>query len=255
MDVARGSIGTVRGAIVKVLTGGHNISDPRFAVRAPLELHIPMRMRLNGELGTALYSILLDESADGDLAKRIGTAIRWLAKSWRNTVSLGAEDQVVMIRTALEALTGTSKTRRAIAWLEQTFDALRQHGAHDARFTEHLLWSPDERPTREITLPGRDGKPETHAVTDLGHWFSTFGHARHQIVHEGVVPQLTYELDGSRYNGPLFHTGERLTREAIKASLIRFGYSDLWQQEIFRALKRTIQRSGLAERLAQEPSG
>jgi hypothetical protein len=242
LDVDGGGVATQRGAIVKVLTGGYNVDDPSFSVRAPLELHLPIRVRVNGELAGAIYHVVRGDhdEMDAGLARRMATAIRWLAKSWRNSQSIGPEDQIVFLRTALEALTGTSKAEPAIRHLEETFDRVRTHGGGDARFTEHLLWSPDDHAHRSLTLTDRAGGSRELTLSDLGHWFSSFGQARHQIVHQGLVPQLTYEEKGSRYNGPLFHVGERFTREAIKASLIAYGYDDLWQEEAFRAIKRVF---------------
>ncbi len=236
---------TQRGAIVRVLTGGYRLDDPRFAVRAPLELHLPLRMRVNAELAAAIYRVVRGDhdALDAVLARRIATAVRWLAKAWRNTPSIGADDQVVMIRTGLEALTGTSKTRNAITFVEATFDALRTRGATDARFTEHMLWTPGEVPRRAFSYIAADGRAKTINLTDLGHWLSTFGETRHLIVHEGAFPKLVYDEPGSRYNGPLFHTGERLLREAIKASLVTFGYEDLWQAEAFRAIKKALSQA------------
>lgn len=247
LDVEGGGVATQRGAIVKVLTGGYNIADPRFSVRAPLELHLPIRLRLNTELGDAVYRIARGDhdAVDADLAHRIAKAIRWLAKSWRNSQSLGPEDQIVFLRTALEALTGTSKAGLAITYLEGAFDRLRAHGGADARFTEHLLWSPDDSANRSLTVTGRAGKSVDLILSDLGHWFSAFGNVRHEIVHQGLVPNLIYDEPGSRYNGPLFHVGERFTREAIKASLIAFGYEDLWQEEAFRSIKKALTRIGI----------
>jgi hypothetical protein len=252
IDVDSGGIATQRGAIVRVLTGGYRLDDPRFAVRAPLELHLPLRMRVNTELATAIFQVVRGDhdAVDAVFARRIAIAVRWLAKAWRNTPSIGADDQVVMIRTGLEALTGTSKTRNAIAFLEATFDGLRTRGATDGRFTEHMLWSPDTVPARAFSYVTTGGSPKTITLTDMGHWLSSFAEARHLIVHQGGAPNLVYDEPGSRFNGPLFHSGERLLRETIKASLVTFGYEDLWQAEAFRAIKKALSRAvpGLGQR-------
>jgi len=245
IDVEGGGVATQRGAIVRVLTGGYRLDDPRFAVRAPLELHLPLRMRINVELATAIDRVVRgdQDGIDAVLARRIATAVRWLAKAWRNTPSIGPDDQVVMIRIGLEALSGSSGTRNAIDFLETTFNALKAKGATDARFTENMLWSPDDTPTRAFSYIAADGRAKTLTLSDLGHFVSTFAATRHLIVHEGVVPKLVYDEPESRYNGPLFHSGERLLREAIKASLVTFGYDDLWQSEAFRAIKKVLSKA------------
>ena len=41
---------------------------------------------------------------------RIKTAIGWLAKAWRNTATVHFPERVVFLKTAFEAMTGTSNS-------------------------------------------------------------------------------------------------------------------------------------------------
>lgn len=241
IDVKSGRIALSRGSVVPITSGGWRVDDEKLEIRSVLELHIPLDGRFVPDVADAIYAVAngKHDATDATLARRIATSVRWLAKAWRNTTSLGHEDRVVMLRTAFEALTGTSESARAIAVLDNTFAALKDHGA-TADNTDHLLWNPSESAHRPFAYLTKGGKTKTEKLSDLGHWFSSFGEARHQIVHEGVVPVLEYREPDSRYAGPLFYVGERLLREAIRASLVTFGYDDLWEAPFGRGLTKKI---------------
>ena len=66
------------------------------------------------------------------------------------------------------------------------------------------------------------------------HWFRAFGKARNTIIHEGVVPELTYSGSNSNYDGPFFFTAEFLLRGVIKVLLSKLGYGNAWQPEAWR---------------------
>lgn len=243
IDIHEGRISLGRGSLITVTSGGGKTGDPDFEIPAPLELHIPLDARFDAEVADAIYCVAIGkhDAIDAPLARRISTAVRWLAKAWRNTPSLGPEDRIVMLRTAFEALTGTSEAQDAINGLEETFGALKGLGA-TAESTQHMLWSPDEKPQRSFTHISKTGTKKAFLLTDLGHWFSTFGTARHLVVHEGLVPSLSYDETGSRYNGPFFHIGERLLREAIASALVKVGYIDLWRDEWGRLTEQVLAR-------------
>lgn len=243
IDIREGRIALDRGSLITVTSGGGKTGDTDFEIPAPRELHLPLDARFDAEAADAIYRVAVGEhdGIDAPLARRISTAVRWLAKSWRNTPSLGPEDRIVMLRTAFEALTGTSEAQEAIDSLEATFGALKGLGA-TAESTKHLLWNPNETPHRDFKFVGKAGAAKTFRLSDLGHWFSTFGSARHLVVHEGLVPGLTYNETGSRYDGPFFHIGERLFREAVSAALSRFGYTNLWQDEWGRVTEKVLAR-------------
>jgi hypothetical protein len=245
IDVANGYVALGRGLLVRVGSGGSKTSDATFEIPAPVELSIPLSARIDADLAEAIYRVAAGahDSEDAALAGRITTAVRLHAKSWRNSVSFGYEDRVVMLRTAFEALTDTSKGPRARKVLEGIFNHLRKFGATTPDSTEHMLCRLDEKPNRAFTFTGKDGQPVTEQLTDLGHWFSVFGEARHKIVHEGIVPPLIYNEQGSAYNGPLFFVGERVLREAIRATLVRFGYVDLWEDAGFRGIGKLIEQA------------
>lgn len=240
IDVGEGYVAIQRGLAVRILGGGHRIADERFVIRAPLELHLPVgAIGLDADVLGAIYQVVLNADST---SKRVAAAVRWLAKAWRNSVSLGWDDRIVMLRTAFEALTGSSKVSVALPTLEGLFGQLRSQGETDDS-TEHLLWRPSEATNRAFTYSA-GGKARTELLTDLGHWFSTFGQARHLIVHEGQMPDLVYEESGSRYNGHMFNIGERVLRESVKVALVQLGYPDLWQDAFARSVSRYLSKGG-----------
>lgn len=245
IDIAKGYVALGRGLLVRVGSGGSKTSDANFEIPAPVELSIPLAARIDADVAEAIYRVAAGahENEDAALAGRITTAVRLHAKSWRNSVSFGWEDRVVMLRTAFEALTDASKGPRARRVLEGMFKHLRKFGATTRDSTEHMLWRPDEKRNRAFKFTGKGGQLVTEQLTDLGHWFSVFGEARHKIVHEGIVPPLTYNEPGSAYNGPMFFVGERVLREAIRAALARFGYDELWEDAGFRGIRKVIERA------------
>lgn len=239
-----GHVAIQRGSLLRVLSGGWQVADEKFVIRAPLELHMPVSsVSLDSDVLGAIYEVVL---RDDPLARRITTGIRWLAKCWQNSASIGFDDRIVMLRTAFEALTGSSRIRIALPALEAFFQQLRDRGETDES-TEHLVWKPSETASRTFTYM-EGSKPKSEQLTDLSHWFSTFGQARHVVVHEGQMPDLLYDERGSRYNGPLFNIGERVLREAIKVALIQLGYPDLWQEALARSVARHLEESSEAER-------
>jgi hypothetical protein len=240
INVSAGSIALGRGLLVSVTGGGWTTADPTFFIPAPLELSIPLSTRVDPEIAGAIFDVASGkhDTTDAALAGRITTAVRLHAKAWRNTTSFGFEDRVVVLRTAFEALTDASKGPQARARLELIFRRLRRVGVRTDADVEHLLWKPSERPVRPFTFVGSGGQPVTEPLTDLGHWFAVFGAARHQIVHEGGAPSLMYRERGSAYTGPMFHVGERVLREAVRAALVVFGYDDLWAEMGYRAITR-----------------
>lgn len=244
IDITDSRVSIGRGSIVTITSGPWQLSDSKFEIRAPLELHLPMDARFLADSANAIYRVASGEhdSIDSVLAHRISTAVRWLAKAWRNTTGLGPEDRIVMLRTAFEALTGTSDAAEAIAVIEGAFATLQVVGA-SPESTEHLLWSPDDHAHRALTFTSKAGKTKTLTLTDLGHWFSSFGQARHEVVHEGLVPAQMYSEQDSPYNGPYFFIGERLLRETIRVLLRGFGYEDMWENAGTRELARLVTKA------------
>lgn len=240
IDLGDGRVAQERGFVVSTLAGGFRIADD-LAITPPEELRLPFgSVTLDRVIATAVYRTVAGQIEGVEPAEtaRVARVISWLAKAWRNTPSISWEDRIVFLKTAFEALTGSSKTHETGAELRRLFEEVVVGDAREYA-TDHLLWSPSEAPTRPFT--DRSGK--TWGCTDLEHWFRSFGEARNSVIHGDVLSQdFLYEEVGSAYNGPMFHTGERLLREATKVELTRLGHDRLFYEATTRAVCQHLEK-------------
>ena len=84
-------------------------------IRSPLELHLPGAPSADGTLMAAIYDVCLrsvGSPGQSKTADRVRTAIRWLAKRWKNTNSIDFADRIVF-------LTGGAFTHRARLFLDE----------------------------------------------------------------------------------------------------------------------------------------
>ena len=144
-------------------------------------------MELDAELLEAAYRVFSGRGRHqrGKRVQRLMIAVRWLSKAWRNAPSIRPDDRVVFLKTAFEALTGTSQSLTAARRLRDMFERLRAMGveSHDV---QHLLWSPAEQPRHALVRWDRRTGDETiEHLTDLEHWFMGLSTARNTIVHNG----------------------------------------------------------------------
>ena len=239
IDTIGGYVALGRGSIVPVVDGGHQMTDS-LRVAAPLELHMPWGPRIDQDLLTSMYQLGTRRfgAADDLTRKRVEVAIRWLSQSWRNSPSIRMTDRVIFLKTGFEALSGGLSDSWACAkWLRQLHE--QDLGGQTALNLEHMLWSTKEKERHAVTF-----RKKVHNITDLQHWFMAFAGARNLIIHQGITPKLTYRQRGSRYNGLLPYTAERLLRESIKVSMASLGYPDLWRPELNRTIAKAVMAGG-----------
>lgn len=214
IDLDEARVALSSGFVASTLAGGLKIA-PDLQIPAPEELHLPMvTVMLDEDLANGTYRQLAIRQEGEAERRRLSDAIGWLSKAWRNTPSLDWSDRIVFLKTGFEALTGRSKTHEAAAELRRMFREIVGPGGvgHD----DGLLWSPTERETRTFV----DGSGRQWPCTDLEHWFRTFGATRNAVIHGDASPEaFCYDEADSAYNGPMFHTAERLLRESIKVAL------------------------------------
>lgn len=241
LDVHEGWIAFGRGGRIATTAGGHNVNDEDFTIHAPLELHLPAGVVLDDELVTAIYRTLVmppPEHRHGVARLRVG--LRWLLHSWQNTSSLTWEDRVVFAKIATEALTGEESNTKSARLLEDVFSkAADQHGGGIG--TDGLLWRRDG-PTFTRTWNLASGATKSAAVSEFAHWHGALSDARNAIVHGDEPTSLDYAQPGSRYEGPLAATADRIVREAITVTLGRYGFPAVWRRGISRASFRAAQR-------------
>lgn len=231
VDLKESRLSLQRGSRVRTLAGGYQFSEQGFRVPPPLELHWHGSGSFDPEVAEAVYRVLSapESTKDSELARRLGQAIRWWVKAWRNSASLSWEDRIVQLRIAVDALVGSDKTRKAIAWLNALFASVEDDGVG-------LLWAEGKG-----ELPRTWGSPPTtESVPVFDHWFWDFADTRNSIVHSGAATSLEYRQPGSVFSGMLVDVADRVVSEAILVSLHRCGYEHLWKSVGWRAITRRM---------------
>ena len=243
IDLDKGQVALRRGAMVTVTSGGWQIERSDFQVPAPLELFLPLApTSLDPDVLTAVYEITMDEAGVPERNHNLRTAMRWLAKSHRNSPSITSDDRVVMLKTGFEALTGESRAGEFATKLQSIFDGLKRDyppGPPPGRFFEDgdLLWSASQG--RRLKYRWRRSRKEfKRSVTQLEHWALSFSDVRNEIIHDGVVPDLRYRKRGSTFEGHYVWVGERVLREAISVELRHACHPYLWRSSTFRKILR-----------------
>ena len=237
IDLEKGYITLTAGELVSVRTGGYKISDTDLVLRPPSDLHMPLHVSSPDPLVlTGVYEIVLGSlrsPGENPTADRVRVAVEWFAKAWLNTKAIQWPERLAYLKTAFEALTGTSTNCKSARKLRDIFEALPHTTKEDS---EILVWSPEEKPVHTRTWSDKNGQTQSTLITDLEHWFMAFGKVRNTIIHEGGVPDLTYSGSNYAYNGPFFFTGEFLLRGVIKVQLSELGYDNVWRSELWRVL-------------------
>ena len=234
IDVDDGHVTVTTGIMVQTLAGGYQIGDKHLTIRPPLDLpRFIHSCTVDPMCLEAVYQTVRQSlQTPGDVtANRIKAAIGWFEKAWRNTATVKFPERVVFLKTAFEALSGTSKSHRTARFLKELFEAIPHTAPLDSA---RLVWSPVEKPVHART----DKNGKTKQITDLVHWFMAFADARNEIVHEGKTPPLEYLGSNTAYAGHFVFTAEFLLRAAIKVSLSSDDYPDLWRSELRRAVQR-----------------
>ena len=249
IDLEHGRVIKSTGLMVSVNIAGYKISDSKLVLSPPLDLHMPMTtcspdlLVLTGIYKTVLSS--LRSPGEDHIADRVRVAVDWFAKAWRNTATVHHPERLVFLKTAFEALTGTSKTHQSARKLRCIFEELSDATAADS---EILAWSPEEKPVHIRNWVDKSGRSRTRPITDLDAWFMAFGDARNEIIHEGKLPPLTYSGANPNYNGHFVFTAEFLLRGAIKVLLsTRLGYDDAWRSELWRTIKANEEKTELSK--------
>ena len=146
IDLKQGRVTTNTGYMVLVRTGGYKISNDKLILRPPLDLDIPpINLSPDPLVLTGIYKTVLGSlcsPGEDPTADRVRVAVNWLAKAWRNTATIHFPERLVFLKTAFEALTGTSKTHESARKLRQIFEESPNTAEKDSEF---LVWSPEEK--------------------------------------------------------------------------------------------------------------
>lgn len=214
-----GSIAYRKGGSLKsVLTGGYKIGQETIPL-PDATIAISRPMMVSRKLAAAVFGALTTATTKSD---HIRIALEWHTVAMSNPAAVTLQQRLIAIKTAFEALFGTSESRECATRLRVLFESATKPHIQLLPWAG-LLWSPKERTdlTRQYTT--KKGKAKTDTRSELEDWFMTLAAARNSVIHNGVLSIVDYpappERPLSRYKGKLFWTGERLVREAIKASL------------------------------------
>lgn len=175
-------------------------------------------MLVSRKLAAALFRAL---TATSTQTGRIRIALEWHTIAMSNPIAVTLQQRLIAIKTAFEALLGTSDSRECARRLRALFESVTKPHLHLLPWAG-MLWSPKER-TDLVRQYTKKGVIKTDTRSELEDWFMRLAAARNSVIHNGVLSITDYpaplERPLSRYKGTLFSTGERLLREAIKASL------------------------------------
>lgn len=205
-------------------------------IRPPLDLHMPIfAPEPDSFLLTGIYETVLCSLRSQDknsTADRVRVAVEWLAKAWSNSRAVEWPERLVYLKTAFEALTGTSHTRKSAKILREIFESVPHTLESDA---DILGWPPREKPVQTGTWEKSDQHQPT-PISGLEAWFMEFGDVRNTIIHEGKLPSLMYAGPNPAFNGHIVSTAEFLLRGTIKILLAtKLGYEDAWRSELGRS--------------------
>jgi hypothetical protein len=148
--------------------------------------------------------------------------MEWHRLAMSNPAAITPQQRIVALKTGFEVLLGESRNSRAAASkLRSLFEETTQ-GHRDHFPWSGVLWSPDERTVWWWWWEGKARK-QLDPRSELEDWFMALADVRNKIIHEGRLLTETYAPPSvrpkSRYGGDLFWIGERVLREAIKATI------------------------------------
>jgi hypothetical protein len=220
---ADGYVAAEYGAMIRTLSGGYNVladrGKPPMRIRPPADLWTPlMRPHLDGELADAVHRVI---TANTDEGRRVHRAIGWLDLAWRNAASITLDMRIPAIRSGFEGLFGIGKTRelrRVLSQLLDTPDAPRAK----------RKWREQDRELED-------------KLTELEWWFVCFTLLRNAIAHGDALEPTNYDYGEHTH----LDIGEYRLRQAIKATVIASGYSELELDPNARALYRALRAHGL----------
>jgi hypothetical protein len=214
-----GSIAYRKGGSLKsVLAGGYKIGqetpplpDATVAIAQPT--------MVSGKLAAAVFGTFI---ANKPTSGHLHIALEWHAVAMSNPAAVTLQQRIIAIKTGFEALLGTSDSRECAGRLRGLFESTAKPHLHLLPWAG-VLWSPRERTNLVRHYTTKKGKQKTDTRSELEDWFMTLAAARNSVIHDGLLSIVNYaappERPLSRYKGQLLWTGERVLREAIKASI------------------------------------
>lgn len=205
------------GSLNRRIVGGGTVHDDFVVVPPPEGLVSIPDLALDGGLMDAVYRVSMEALSDGSLKihRQVWAAVHWHSRAWENSPLHSMPDILVQLKTAIEALSGTSGTVRGISVLEEIYRSVA--GTIGA---DEFLWRESN-----LSFP-REFKGSTDMYSSFGHWYWYLADTRNAIVHDTESPVMEHIADGSPFQGNLFRVAERVTRELIKIRLGHLGHPE-----------------------------
>lgn len=194
---------------------GRSIFDKDLRMLPPEGLvSIPI-LDLDAELLDATFNTILAARLDPELAvnNQVLSAIHWHSRAWENSPLHTMPDILVQLKTAIEALSGSSSTGAAITKIDEVYMAV--DGTYGA---SNFLWR------NGIPSHPRQFKEKITMYSDFGHWYWNLANVRNSIVHDTMSPEMDYFAVDSPFTGNIYQTAERVARELIKIRLAQLGH-------------------------------
>lgn len=197
------------------MIGGYKIGERPLTL--PQGLYPLARpVRVSTKLAAAVYAAF---QRTDETSSRIKVALEWHADVAANAPAVGGQHRVIALKTAFEALLGNSSWQCG-RLLRELFEGATA-GHQQSLPWSGLVWSPHEFLLNRTFEKKKVTK--SCVRSELEEWFHALAMARNAIIHQGARPQLAFpappERPLSRYRGHLIEVGERVCREAIKATL------------------------------------
>jgi hypothetical protein len=174
-------------------------------------------VRVSAKLATAFYAATLSNQGPGPA---IRVAAEWHRSAFANPTALTFQQRIIALKIGFEALFhgDDPDDARECARLLRTRLEEATAAHHHLLPWIGLLWSPKEKINLQRTWKGKADER-----SELEDWFLELNKVRNKIIHEGTLTARGYlpptERPLSRYAGSFLWVGERVLREAIKATL------------------------------------
>jgi hypothetical protein len=169
-----------------------------------------------------LVAAIFSSVRTGAGAGAVATATEWHRAALSNSNAVSTGQRLIALKTGFESLLHEDDSRKCARLLLDLFET-KTAADRDLLPWIGLLWSPTDKTNLQRTYQTPSGKTKTDQRSEIEDWFMALAKARNDVIHNGALTTGLYpppaERPLSRYAGTLFWKGERVLREAIKATL------------------------------------
>lgn len=221
---------------------GSTVHNELLVVGPPEGLVSRPILNLDAELMEAVYQVHINGRRKCDnmsVHQEVISALHWHSRAWENSPLHSMADVLVQLKTAIEALSGQSRTVDGIPVLEGIYRMVE--GTLGAR---EWLWR-ESAPTFSRLSRGRESIQGAFA-----YWYWYLSECRNRIIHDTELPEMDHVAPGSPFEGNVFRVAERVTRELIKIRLAQLGYPKASLSSSSRAVLQFTKLQGLDDQIS-----